>query len=95
MFATEPIPEEIWEEIGLVDRPTFSDARLMTIYGQRTADGRIAFGGRGAPYVFGSKLNSATEQLPDVHETNIATLKNLFPILADTKITHRLSLIHI
>ncbi len=89
MFATEPIPEDVWEEIGLVDRPTFSDARLMTIYGQRTADGRIAFGGRGAPYVFGSKLNSATEQLPDVHETNIATLKNLFPILADTKITHR------
>ncbi len=89
MFATEPISEELWEEIGLSDRPTFSDARLMTIYGQRTADGRIAFGGRGAPYVFRSKLKSETEQLPSVHETNIATLKNLFPVLANTEITHR------
>ena len=25
----------------------------MIIYGQRTADGRIAFGGRGGPYHFG------------------------------------------
>ena len=28
----------------------------MIIYGQRTADGRIAFGGRGAPYHFGSAV---------------------------------------
>ena len=89
MFATEPISEETWDEIGLSDRPTFSDARLMTIYGQRTADGRIAFGGRGAPYVFRSKLDSKTEQLSSVHETNIATLKDLFPVLSNTEITHR------
>ena len=46
----------MWDEIGLADRPTFHDGRHLIIYGQRTADGRIAFGGRGAPYHFGSKV---------------------------------------
>ena len=34
-------------------RETFSDHRHLIIYGQRTADDRLAFGGRGAPYHFG------------------------------------------
>lgn len=56
MVATEPLADHVWHEIGLDDRPTFSDARHLTIYGQRTADGRLAFGGRGAPYRFGSRI---------------------------------------
>ncbi len=47
-----------WDEIGLAGRPTFHDARHSIIYGQRTADGRLAFGGRGAPYHFGSRDRS-------------------------------------
>ena len=41
---------------GRVDRPRddVTDGRHLIIYGQRTADDRIAFGGRGAPYHFGS-----------------------------------------
>ena len=38
---------------------TFTDGRHMIIYGQRTADDRIAFGGRGAPYHFGSRIEPA------------------------------------
>ena len=53
MIATEPLDDATWGAIGLHDRPTFHDGRHMIIYGQRTADGRIAFGGRGAPYHFG------------------------------------------
>ena len=56
MVATEPLPEATWDAIGLADRPTFTDGRHLIIYGQRTADGRIAFGGRGAPYHFGSRI---------------------------------------
>ena len=48
MIATEPLPDDVWESIGLHDRPTFHDYRNALIYGQRTADGRFAFGGRGA-----------------------------------------------
>ncbi len=56
MIATEPIDDATWGEIGLADRPTFNDDRHLVIYGQRTTDGRIAFGGRGAPYHFGSSI---------------------------------------
>ncbi|MGH2926785.1 MAG: NAD(P)/FAD-dependent oxidoreductase, partial [Solirubrobacteraceae bacterium] len=49
MIATAPLPESVWEQIGLASRPTFGDYRHLIIYGQRTADGRLAFGGRGAP----------------------------------------------
>ena len=55
MIATEPLPDAFWAEAGLAERPTFTDYRLMIIYGQRTADGRFAFGGRGAPYHLGSR----------------------------------------
>ena len=59
MIATEPLPAAMWEQIGCAGRETFSDGRHLIIYGQRTADDRIAFGGRGAPYHFGSRIQPA------------------------------------
>ena len=56
MIATAPLPDAAWAQIGLAGRPTFGDLRHLIIYGQRTADGRLAFGGRGAPYHFGSAV---------------------------------------
>jgi glycine/D-amino acid oxidase-like deaminating enzyme len=49
MVATEPLGADFWSRAGLESRASFADHRHMIIYGQRTADGRIAFGGRGAP----------------------------------------------
>ncbi len=49
MVATEPLDIAFWSDAGLEGRATFADHRHMIIYGQRTADGRLAFGGRGAP----------------------------------------------
>ena len=56
MIATEPLPAAFWEQAGLADRETFNDARHLIVYGQRTADDRLAFGGRGAPYHYGSRI---------------------------------------
>ncbi len=89
MVATAPLDEEIWDSIGLRRYETFADDRRMVIYGQRTTDDRIAFGGRGAPYVFGSGIDPATESRSDVHERIAATLVELFPQLAGVEITHR------
>ena len=58
MVATEPLPAAVWDEIGLRRRETFTDHRHLIIYGQRTADDRLAFGGRGAPYHFGSRIQA-------------------------------------
>lgn len=89
MIATEPLPDDVWDGIGLESRPTFADFRNLIIYGQRTADGRFAFGGRGAPYHFGSSIAKAYDVDDDVHRELIRVLTELFPQLADVSVTHR------
>jgi glycine/D-amino acid oxidase-like deaminating enzyme len=88
MVATEPLPDEAWKEIGLAERQTFSDFRHLIIYGQRTADGRLAFGGRGAPYHFGSRIKPEFDRDPQVHAELRRTLVELFPALEDAAFTH-------
>ncbi len=89
MIATEPLPDAFWDSAGLRNRETFSDHRHLVIYGQRTADGRMAFGGRGAPYHYGSAIRPEFDQDPGVHRALRSTLVDLFPDLADATITHR------
>jgi glycine/D-amino acid oxidase-like deaminating enzyme len=88
MIATEPLPEPVWEQIGLADRPTFSDYRHLIIYGQRTADGRFAFGGRGAPYHLGSAVRPEFDRVPAVFAALRRTLTELFPPAAGAEVTH-------
>ena len=88
MVATEPVPEEIWVEIGLEQRETFSDGRHLIIYGQRTADGRIAFGGRGAPYHFGSRTRPSYDREPAVFDDLRQTLVEMLPQLRGVRFTH-------
>ena len=89
MVATEPLSDAIWEQVGLRNNETFADDRYLVIYGQRTADGRIAFGGRGAPYGYGSKIDPQIESRSAMHELIIKTLRELFPVLGDVDFTHR------
>ena len=88
MLATEPLPEDLWNEIGLAGRETFHDGRNLIIYGQRTADGRLAFGGRGAPYHFGSRIDPVQDRNSDVHSALRDVLVDLFPAVAQARITH-------
>jgi glycine/D-amino acid oxidase-like deaminating enzyme len=81
MVATPPLPPSVWDTIGLAARETFTDFRHMIIYGQRTADGRLAFGGRGAPYHFGSSVRPAYDREPAVFLMLRRTLAELFPVL--------------
>ena len=89
MIATEPLPDDFWAAHGLADRQTFADHRHLVIYGQRTEDGRLAFGGRGAPYHFNSAIRPEYDRDAGVHEALRHTLVELFPALADVRITHR------
>jgi glycine/D-amino acid oxidase-like deaminating enzyme len=88
MIATEPLGESFWADAGLAGRETFSDHRHLIIYGQRTADGRLAFGGRGAPYHFSSAIEPGFDRVPRVHAALRDTLIELFPALSDATITH-------
>jgi glycine/D-amino acid oxidase-like deaminating enzyme len=89
MLATEPLPADFWDEVGWRERATLNDARRLIVYGQRTADGRIAFGGRGAPYRLGSRLSPSSEHARGVHDMLRRSLVELFPSLAGARITHR------
>ncbi|MGH8958119.1 MAG: NAD(P)/FAD-dependent oxidoreductase [Acidimicrobiia bacterium] len=89
MIATEPLGSDFWDSYGFAGREVFNDARQLIIYGQRTADDRLAFGGRGARYHFGSALRSDYDRQPRVHEAVGEILWSLFPDLGDTPISHR------
>jgi glycine/D-amino acid oxidase-like deaminating enzyme len=88
MLVTEPLAEEVWQQLGLAQRQTFADYRHLIIYGQRTADDRLAFGGRGAPYHFGSSIKPQYDREPQVHAELKRVLGELFPLLRDVAVTH-------
>jgi|TARA_B100001094_G_scaffold108670_1_gene104573 glycine/D-amino acid oxidase-like deaminating enzyme len=90
MIATEPLDDSQMSNIGLEDRPTFNDGRYIVIYGQRTSDNRIAFGGQGKPpYLFGSKIDSSIESNFQSHQVVWENLVRLLPQLREVAITHR------
>jgi glycine/D-amino acid oxidase-like deaminating enzyme len=88
MIATDVLPTSFWDDVGLRRYETFADERHLIIYGQRTADNRIAFGGRGAPYHFGSSVEPRFDANERVFSLLEGTLHELFPSL-DAPITHR------
>ncbi|MEI8056208.1 MAG: FAD-dependent oxidoreductase [Actinomycetes bacterium] len=88
MVATEPLTDQQWSEVGLASRETFSDKRHLRIYGQRTEDGRIAFGGRGAPYHFGSKVRPEFDIDVRVHKMLRGIIFDMFPTLSGINFTH-------
>ena len=83
IVRTAPLTPAQWQRIGWQGGELLSSQRKTVDYLTRTADGRILFGSRGAPYRFGSKI--APEQ--DIHEPTIAAIKGIFrdwfPALAD------------
>jgi len=87
MVATEPLPSAVWQQIGLSNRETFGDPRRVVIYGQRTQDNRLAFGGR-AGYFYGSNIKQAIALEDPGPQVVAETLRQLFPILNDYQITH-------
>ncbi|MFB2582918.1 NAD(P)/FAD-dependent oxidoreductase [Herbiconiux sp. P15] len=89
MVATEPLPAELWDELGIDHGTTFSDFRHLLVYGQRTADDRIAFGGRGARYHWGSSITPDYDRDERVFGHLERTLADLFPAARNAAITHR------
>ena len=88
IIATEPLAPEVWDEIGLARRESFTDHRHVIVYGQRTADDRLVFGGRGAPYHLGSRIRPEHDRDERVFARLYSTLIDLFPVLAGTRVTH-------
>ncbi|NUO58338.1 MAG: FAD-dependent oxidoreductase [Hamadaea sp.] len=88
MVATPVLPTSVWDTIGLRERETFSEHRHLVIYGQRTADDRLVFGGRGAPYHYGSAIRPSFDRDDRVFAMLRQTLGELFPVLGDVPIEY-------
>src|SRR5215469_11727660 len=82
MVVTEPLPAGVWKQIGWDGYETLSDEARAYVYAQRTADGRIAIGGRGVPYRFGSAVDhlGVTQQSTAVALGEV--VRRMFPAAA-------------
>ncbi len=88
MIVTEPLPPHFWDAVGWEGRETLGDFAHVYMYAQRTADDRIAFGGRGVPYRYGSRVDTDGA----THKRTVASLSALlhafFPAARDVGIAH-------
>lgn len=88
MIASEPLPSEVLDDIGITNRETFAEASHLVTYAQRTVDGRLAIGGRGAPYTCGSRRNDASEHHRRDHERLRRMAQEWFPVLDKFEFNH-------
>jgi glycine/D-amino acid oxidase-like deaminating enzyme len=88
MVVTEPLADDAWAAIGWEGGELLGDAAHAYVYAQRTADGRIALGGRGVPYRYGSRADRDGR----TQRRTIAGLRRaldaLFPAAASAAIDH-------
>ena len=88
LIVTEPLDAAVWADIGWQGRATLGDMAHAYMYAQRTADDRIAIGGRGVPYRFGSKTDSDGHTPASTVEALRGILHRFFPGTADAAIDH-------
>ncbi|MGO4103588.1 NAD(P)/FAD-dependent oxidoreductase [Leifsonia sp. YAF41] len=88
LIVTEPLSPAIWDSIGWEGREVLGDFAHAYVYAQRTNDDRIAIGGRGVPYRFGSK----TDADGLTHESTVELLRSVmnrfFPATTGAAIDH-------
>lgn len=88
MIVTEPLPASAWEEIGWEGGEVLGDSAHVYIYAQRTLDGRIAIGGRGIPYRYGSRNDGHGQTAAATVASLRAKLGAMFPAAAGAEIEH-------
>jgi glycine/D-amino acid oxidase-like deaminating enzyme len=88
IVLTEPVTDAQWAEIGWANREVVASTRMSVDYLSRTEDGRILFGGRGAPYRFGSPIRHSFDHHGPTHEKLKAFVREWFPVLRDVRFTH-------
>jgi glycine/D-amino acid oxidase-like deaminating enzyme len=88
MVVTGPLSESAWKSIGWDGFETLGDEAHAYMYAQRTPDGRIALGGRGVPYRYGSGIDHRGA----VPAATIAQLgrilRRMFPVAAEAGLEH-------
>jgi glycine/D-amino acid oxidase-like deaminating enzyme len=85
---TEPLSAADWSAIGWEARECIASVAFMVNYLSKTVDGRVMFGGRGAPYHYGSSIKDEYDRHGATHRMLESNVRAWFPMLADVKFTH-------
>ncbi len=88
IVLTEPLAESDWEQIGWRNRELIASSRMSVDYLNRTADGRILFGGRGAPYRMHSLIDDGLDRHEPTHDMLRRMTIEWFPMLKDIHFSH-------
>jgi glycine/D-amino acid oxidase-like deaminating enzyme len=88
MLITAQLPESVFEQIGWAGSELLGDVAHSFTYLQKTADNRIAIGGRGVPYNFASSFDRDGRTAEFAVESLKKRLAELFPVLADARFEH-------
>ncbi|WP_404434136.1 FAD-binding oxidoreductase [Microbacterium lacus] len=88
MIVTEQLPPSFWSNVGWEGRETLGDFAHVYMYAQRTADDRIAFGGRGVPYRYGSRVDTDGSTQERTITSLAALLRDFFPDASAVPIAH-------
>ncbi|HEY1105900.1 MAG TPA: FAD-binding oxidoreductase, partial [Agromyces sp.] len=88
LIVTEPLAASVWEQIGWNGREVLGDFAHVYMYAQRTADDRIAFGGRGVPYRYGSHVDQDGQTQQRTIESLTTLLNRFFPQTTSAAIDH-------
>ena len=88
MIATEPLPQQVWDSIGWQGCETLGDLAHGFFYAQRTADGRIAIGGRAVPYRYGSRIDRDGAVGSDTIDYLTGVLNDALPQTRGVPIAH-------
>jgi glycine/D-amino acid oxidase-like deaminating enzyme len=86
MIATEVLSPDTWASLGWEEAETMLDGTRRYVYMQRTGDGRIAIGGRGIPYRYGSRTESEGPPPSQAIRSLRERLIGLFPALSDVTV---------
>ena len=88
LIATEPLGAEVWDELRWSEGEVLGDFAHVYMYAQRTADDRIAIGGRGVPYRYGSRTDTDGRTPRATVETLSEILHRFFPVTRGAAIDH-------
>lgn len=87
-IVTAPLSQSTWDKIGWQGHEILGDFANAYCYCQRTREGRIAVGGRGVPYLMGSRTDHRGTPDDETIRRLIDILHRHFPATRDVAIDH-------
>lgn len=88
IVLTDPLDDDQWDAIGWSGRECIGSSKYVVDYLSKTADGRILFGGRGAPYHFGSKIEDEFDRHQPTHGMLREATREWFPAVREDQFSH-------